>query len=67
MVKNPRQLRRFIGITKDREEVLPRNQNLVGRDRRFWGWPKGFEEELVLARRGDGEGEQIAAEEGKGQ
>ncbi|WWD20750.1 54S ribosomal protein L27, mitochondrial [Kwoniella shandongensis] len=52
-VKRPRQLRQFVGIVKSREDKLPRDERQVGRERRFWGWPKekssveGLEQEVV--------------------
>lgn len=39
-VKRPRQFRQFVGIVRDREDKLPRDERAVGRERRFWGWPK---------------------------
>lgn len=39
-VKRPRGLRQYVGIVRDREERLPRDERVQGRDRRFWGWPK---------------------------
>lgn len=39
-VKRPRQFRQFVGIARDREDKLPRDERAVGRERRFWGWPK---------------------------
>ncbi|KAK8850568.1 54S ribosomal protein L27, mitochondrial [Kwoniella newhampshirensis] len=39
-VKRPRQLRQFVGIVKSREDKLPRDERKLGRERRFWGWPK---------------------------
>lgn len=39
-VKRPRGKRSFIGIVRDKHEVLPRDERMEGRDRRFWGWPK---------------------------
>ncbi|WVQ70542.1 54S ribosomal protein L27, mitochondrial [Cryptococcus sp. DSM 104548] len=39
-VKNPRQLRKYVGVVANREERLPRDERAVGRERRFWGWPK---------------------------
>lgn len=39
-VKRPRQFRQFVGIVRDKEEKLPRDERAVGRERRFWGWPK---------------------------
>lgn len=39
-VKRPRGLRQYVGIVRDREERLPRDEAALGRDRRFWGWPK---------------------------
>lgn len=37
VVKRPRYTNQFIGITREREERLPRAMQDVGRDRRFWG------------------------------
>ncbi|KAI5451621.1 54S ribosomal protein L2 mitochondrial [Naganishia albida] len=37
VVKRPRYTKQFIGITREREERLPRALQDVGRDRRFWG------------------------------
>lgn len=46
-VKKPRGLRRYVGVVKDKEEVLPRDMRGEGRDRRFWGWPtEEFEGEM---------------------
>lgn len=39
-VKRPRGRKAFIGITRTREEELPRDERRDGRERRFWGWPK---------------------------
>ncbi|WVO20413.1 54S ribosomal protein L27, mitochondrial [Cryptococcus decagattii] len=39
-VKRPRQFRQFVGIVRDKEDKLPRDERAVGRERRFWGWPK---------------------------
>jgi hypothetical protein len=39
-VKRPRGLRQYVGIVRDREDKLPRDESRDGRDRRFWGWPK---------------------------
>lgn len=29
-----------MGIVRDKEDKLPRDERAVGRERRFWGWPK---------------------------
>lgn len=49
-VKRPRGMRQYVGIVRDREERLPRDVAVEGRDRRFWGWPKEVEgeEEIVF-------------------
>ncbi|RSH86935.1 60S ribosomal protein L27 [Saitozyma podzolica] len=49
-VKRPRGMRQYVGIVRDREERLPRDATVEGRDRRFWGWPKEVEgeEEIVF-------------------
>ncbi|WVR08654.1 ribosomal protein L27 [Kwoniella sp. DSM 27419] len=39
-VKRPRQLDRFVGVVRDRQESLPRDERSQGRERRFWGWPR---------------------------
>jgi len=39
-VKRPRGLKGFVGIVRDKGEVLPRDERAMGRERRFWGWPK---------------------------
>lgn len=39
-VKRPRGLRQYVGIVRNREDRLPRDEVTEGRDRRFWGWPK---------------------------
>ncbi|WVQ85858.1 54S ribosomal protein L27, mitochondrial [Cryptococcus sp. DSM 104549] len=39
-VKRPRQLRTYVGVTSKREDKLPRDERLEGRNRKFWGWPK---------------------------
>jgi large subunit ribosomal protein L27 len=43
-------MRQYVGIVRDREERLPRDVAVEGRDRRFWGWPKEVEgeEEIVF-------------------
>jgi large subunit ribosomal protein L27 len=43
-------MRQYVGIVRDREEKLPRDQKAEGRDRRFWGWPKetAVEEDQVI-------------------
>ena len=43
-VKRPRSLRQYVGIVRSREDRLPRDESSVGRDRRFWGWPKEMKE-----------------------
>jgi large subunit ribosomal protein L27 len=40
-VKRPR------GIVRSRDEKLPRDEASVGRDRRFWGWPKEVKEGAI--------------------
>lgn len=37
VVKRPRGMKTFIGIVRDKEDVLPRDERALGRDRRFWG------------------------------
>ena len=39
-VKRPRGLKGFIGIVRSKEEVLPRDERSLGRERMFWGLPK---------------------------
>jgi large subunit ribosomal protein L27 len=43
-------MRQYVGIAREREERLPRDVTVDGRDRRFWGWPKEgeVEEEIVF-------------------
>lgn len=45
-VKKPRGLRQYVGIVRDKEDRLPRDERVDGRDRRFWGWPKQVQEEV---------------------
>jgi large subunit ribosomal protein L27 len=45
-VKKPRSLRQYVGIVRDKEDRLPRDERVDGRDRRFWGWPKQVQEEV---------------------
>lgn len=33
----PRGMRRFVGIVRDKADVLPRDERQEGRERRFWG------------------------------
>ena len=40
-VKRPRGRKTFIGIVREKKDVLPRDQRAVGRDRRFWGCLQG--------------------------
>lgn len=47
-VKRPRSLRQYVGIVRDREERLPRDTSVQGRERRFWGWPKEGSEGLEV-------------------
>jgi large subunit ribosomal protein L27 len=46
-VKRPRGLRQYVGIVRSRNEKLPRDEVSVGRDRRFWGWPKEVKEGAI--------------------
>jgi large subunit ribosomal protein L27 len=46
-VKRPRGLRQYVGIVRSRDEKLPRDEASVGRDRRFWGWPKEVKEGAI--------------------
>lgn len=39
-VNKPRGVKQFIGIVRTKEEALPRDERALGRERRFWGWPK---------------------------
>lgn len=39
-VNKPRGMRQYVGIVRSKEDRLPRDEEAVGRDRRFWGWPK---------------------------
>lgn len=39
-VNMPRGMRQYVGIVRSREESLPRDERAVGRERRFWGWPR---------------------------
>ncbi|EJT49859.1 60s ribosomal protein l27 [Trichosporon asahii var. asahii CBS 2479] len=39
-VKKPRGMRQYVGIVRTKEERLPRDEEAVGRDRVFRGWPK---------------------------
>lgn len=39
-VNKPRGMRQFVGIVRSKDERLPRDEEAVGRDRRFRGWPK---------------------------
>ncbi|KAK4688476.1 large subunit ribosomal protein L27, partial [Tremellales sp. Uapishka_1] len=48
-VKRPRGTRQYIGIVRDREEKLPRDEREVGRERRFWGFPKQSMEDDVVS------------------
>ena len=43
-VRRPRGQKHYIGIVRDKEDVLPRDERAEGRDRRFWGWAKDAEE-----------------------
>jgi large subunit ribosomal protein L27 len=36
-VNMPRGMRRFVGIVRDKADVLPRDERQEGRERRFWG------------------------------
>ena len=51
-VRRPRGLKGFIGIVRDKGDVLPRDERRDGRERRFWGWPQEVDE-------GKGEGEVV--------
>lgn len=39
-VNRPRGVKQFIGIVREKTDTLPRDERAMGRDRRFWGWPK---------------------------
>lgn len=39
-VNMPRGVRQFVGIVRNKEDALPRDERAVGRERRFWGWPR---------------------------
>lgn len=39
-VNNPRGMRQYVGIVRSKDERLPRDEEALGRDRRFRGWPK---------------------------
>lgn len=40
-VNKPRGVKQYVGIVRDKADRLPREVLSDGRDRRFWGWPKG--------------------------
>ncbi|WVO17517.1 54S ribosomal protein L27, mitochondrial [Cryptococcus depauperatus] len=54
-VKRPRQLRQYIGVVRQKDEQLPRDERALGRERRFWGWPKekSIEEVDTMGTMGD--------------
>lgn len=39
-VNKPRGMRQYVGIVRSKDERLPRDEEALGRDRRFRGWPK---------------------------
>lgn len=41
-VKKPRGMRQYVGIVRTKEERLPRDEEALGRDRVFRGWPKAL-------------------------
>lgn len=43
-VNRPRGMRQFVGIVRNKEDTLPRDERALGRERRFWGWPKAENE-----------------------
>jgi large subunit ribosomal protein L27 len=47
LVNKPRGVRQIIGIVRSKEETLPRDERAVGRERRFWGWPKATDDSFV--------------------
>ena len=46
-VNHPRGLRRYIGIAREKSDVLPRDERSQGRERRFWGCPQDSLGEMV--------------------
>ncbi|WOO82055.1 54S ribosomal protein L27, mitochondrial [Vanrija pseudolonga] len=44
-VNKPRGVRQYVGIVREKTDTLPRDERAVGRERRFWGWPKEAAEE----------------------
>lgn len=42
-VKFPRGVKRYVGIVKNPEDILPRDERVEGRERRFWMTEKGSE------------------------
>ncbi|BEJ15047.1 hypothetical protein CspHIS471_0408140 [Cutaneotrichosporon sp. HIS471] len=47
-VNKPRGVKQFIGIVRAKEDALPRDERALGRDRRFWGWPKEVKTEVEV-------------------
>ncbi|ORX40974.1 ribosomal L27 protein-domain-containing protein [Kockovaella imperatae] len=41
-VKKPRGMKRYIGVVRNKDEVLPRDERALGRERYFWGALKHF-------------------------
>jgi len=48
-VNKPRGVRQYIGIVREKSDTLPRDERAVGRDRRFWGWPKAADVDGEIA------------------
>lgn len=48
LVNNPRGMRQYIGIVREKTDKLPRDERAQGRERRFWGWPKEAAEETAV-------------------